>query len=69
MDRARSSTASGLPFNAPFPPETSLHPDLLRPLAALIEKAATRTQVVVVTHSQTLRDCLRAAPLGSDQDA
>lgn len=50
-------------------PETSLHPDLVRPLATLIEEAATRTQVIVVTHSQTLRECLRAAPLGSDDDA
>jgi len=36
-------------------PETSLHPDLLEPLAALIVSAATRTQVVVVTHSAALR--------------
>lgn len=49
-------------------PETSLHPDLVRPLAALIEGAATRTQVVVVTHSPTLRECLGAAPLGSSGD-
>ena len=32
-------------------PETSLHPDLLSPLARLIAKAAERSQVVVVTHS------------------
>ncbi|MCV7155436.1 AAA family ATPase [Mycolicibacterium pyrenivorans] len=50
-------------------PETSLHPDLVRPLAALIQEAASRTQVVVVTHSETLRGCLGAAPLGSDEDA
>ncbi|MDZ4267080.1 MAG: AAA family ATPase [Mycobacterium sp.] len=50
-------------------PETSLHPDLVRPLAALIKEAASRTQVVVVTHSETLRECLGAAPLGSDEDA
>lgn len=50
-------------------PETSLHPDLVRPLAALIQAAASRTQVVVVTHSETLRGCLGAAPLGSDEDA
>lgn len=50
-------------------PETSLHPDLINPLATLIEEAATHTQVIVVTHSQTLRECLRAAPLGSDGDA
>ena len=50
-------------------PETSLHPDLVRPLADLIGQAATRTQVVVVTHSQTLRQSLGATPLGSDDDA
>lgn len=50
-------------------PETSLHPDLVRPLATLIDEAARRTQVVVVTHSPTLRECLGAAPLGSDEDA
>lgn len=47
-------------------PETSLHPDLVRPLAALIAEAAARTQVIVVTHSPTLRDCLGAGPIGSD---
>ncbi|WP_033342633.1 AAA family ATPase [Catenuloplanes japonicus] len=35
-------------------PETSLHPDLLPPLAALIATAATRSQVVVVTHAPQL---------------
>ena len=50
-------------------PETSLHPDLVPPLAALIGEAATRTQVVVVTHSQPLRECLGAGSLGSDEDA
>ncbi|OLF17075.1 AAA family ATPase [Actinophytocola xanthii] len=35
-------------------PETSLHPDLLPPLAALVAAAARRTQVVVVTHAQPL---------------
>ena len=51
-------------------PETSLHPELVRPLAALIASAATRTQLIVVTHSPTLRECLDAAPLGSeDSDA
>jgi predicted ATPase len=48
-------------------PETSLHPDLVRPLAELISEAAARTQVVVVTHSQILRECLDAAPMGSDE--
>ncbi|QWF82218.1 AAA family ATPase [Amycolatopsis sp. CA-230715] len=35
-------------------PETSLHPDLLPALAALIANAAKRTQVVVVSHAQPL---------------
>jgi predicted ATPase len=35
-------------------PETSLHPDLVRPLASLIRTAAAQTQVVVVTHSRAL---------------
>lgn len=33
-------------------PETSLHPELLRPLAELVLTAAGHTQVVVVTHSR-----------------
>jgi len=39
-------------------PETSLHPDLLPPLARLIARAAERTQVWVVTHSTLLADAL-----------
>jgi predicted ATPase len=35
-------------------PETSLHPDLLGPLARLIAKASERTQVIVVTHAERL---------------
>ena len=35
-------------------PETSLHPDLVRPLGSLIRAAAAQTQVVVVTHSRAL---------------
>lgn len=50
-------------------PETSLHPDLIRPLATLIERAAASTQVIVVTHSPTLRQYLDAHPLGSDAEA
>jgi predicted ATPase len=41
-------------------PETSLHPDLLPALAALISTAATRTQVVVVTHARPLVRALQA---------
>lgn len=35
-------------------PETSLHPDLLPALARLIVTAAERSQIIVVSHSQTL---------------
>ena len=35
-------------------PETSLHPDLIPPLARLILKASSRSQVVVVSHNQAL---------------
>jgi predicted ATPase len=41
-------------------PETSLHPDLLPALAALIATAAHRTQIVVVTHSQPLLRAIAA---------
>jgi predicted ATPase len=41
-------------------PETSLHPDLLPPLAALVASAASRTQVVVVSHSRPLVASLQA---------
>ncbi len=40
-------------------PETSLHPALLKPLAALIRAAAEVTQVLVITHSRALRDNLK----------
>jgi predicted ATPase len=53
-------------------PETSLHPDLLRPLASLITAAATMTQVVVVTHSRAMLDFLATTPVadaGEDTDA
>ncbi len=39
-------------------PKTSLHSDLVRPLAELIRKAAEATQVVVVTHSAAPLDFL-----------
>jgi len=42
-------------------PETSLHPDLLPPLARLVERAAQRSQIVVVSHSRTLLDALGSA--------
>jgi predicted ATPase len=37
-------------------PETSLHPDLVAPLASLIRTAAMNTQVLVVTHSHKLTE-------------
>lgn len=50
-------------------PETSLHPDLVRPLASLIATAAEQTQVVVVTHSEALLSLLGTVPLDEDGDA
>ncbi|MFI5763241.1 MULTISPECIES: AAA family ATPase [unclassified Streptomyces] len=41
-------------------PETSLHPDLLGPLADLILTVARNTQTVVVTHAAPLADALAA---------
>lgn len=42
-------------------PETSLHPDLIPSLARLIINAAERSQVIVVSHSETLVDLLTVA--------
>ncbi|MFI1682827.1 AAA family ATPase [Streptomyces sp. NPDC020607] len=39
-------------------PETSLHPDLLRPLADLIVTATKDTQVVLVTHARPLAEAV-----------
>jgi predicted ATPase len=41
-------------------PETSLHPDLLQPLARLIIQASKRSQVVVVSHAEALVEALDA---------
>ncbi|MDB5503094.1 MAG: hypothetical protein JWR89_2996 [Tardiphaga sp.] len=43
-------------------PETSLHPDLLAPLARLIAQAAKRSQIVVVSHAAALVSALDAEP-------
>jgi len=40
-------------------PESSLHPDLLEPLARLIVSASQRTQVWLVTHSERLAATLQ----------
>jgi predicted ATPase len=41
-------------------PETSLHPELLPPLARLIAQASKRSQVVVVSHASALVSALEA---------
>jgi predicted ATPase len=41
-------------------PEASLHPDLLPPLARLIAQASERSQLVVVSHAQSLAAALSA---------
>jgi predicted ATPase len=41
-------------------PETSLHPDLLEPLARLITQASKRSQAVVVSHAAALLSALDA---------
>ncbi len=45
-------------------PEASLHPDLLPALAALIDRACERSQIVVVTHAAPLVDALREHAAG-----
>jgi predicted ATPase len=39
-------------------PETSLHPDLLGPLARLIAQASGKSQIIVVTHAARLISAL-----------
>jgi predicted ATPase len=46
------------PFVALNEPEASLHPDLMKPLAGLIARAATRTQLWLVTHSTALAEAV-----------
>jgi predicted ATPase len=43
-------------------PEASLHPDLLAPLARLIEQTAKQSQIVIVTHAPALVAELASAP-------
>jgi predicted ATPase len=47
-------------------PETSLHPELLRPLAELIVAASEKTQIVVVSHSVPLISALENADGAAD---
>ncbi len=42
-------------------PETSLHPDLISPLARLIAQAAKTSQIIVVSHSRVLTEALAEA--------
>ena len=49
-------------------PQTSLHPDLVRPLASLIRAAASQTQVVVVTHSRLMLEILNTVPVADAED-
>jgi predicted ATPase len=42
-------------------PETSLHPRVLEPLARQITAAATRSQVIVVSHAESLVDAIASA--------
>jgi predicted ATPase len=42
-------------------PETSLHPDLLPPLARLIAQASRQSQIIVVSHAQSLVSALQEA--------
>ena len=42
-------------------PETSLHPDLLPPLARLIAQASRQSQIIVVSHAASLVSALREA--------
>ena len=44
-------------------PETSLHPELLPALARLILAAAAHTQILVVSHAESLIEALAASEL------
>lgn len=44
-------------------PETSLHPDLIPPLARLIEEASRQSQIIVVSHSAALTEALSGTAL------
>ena len=49
-------------------PETSLHPDLLAPLARLVRAAAEQSQILVVSHSQALVRELGVARAEAEDD-
>ena len=52
------------PFIALNEPESSLHPDLMEPLAQLVVQAARRTQIWLVTHSERLANAIAATGEG-----
>jgi predicted ATPase len=52
------------PFIALNEPEASLHPELMKPLAGLIARAAKRSQLWLVTHSTALADAVVEAGAG-----
>jgi predicted ATPase len=53
------------PFIALNEPESSLHPDLMEPLARMVAGAARRTQVWLVTHSERLAEAIRQSGAGA----
>ena len=52
------------PFVAFNEPESSLHPDLLEPLASLLVQASRRAQIWLVTHSERLAAAVAASGEG-----
>lgn len=52
------------PFIALNEPESSLHPDLMEPLGRMVARAAERTQVWLVTHSERLASAIRKSGAG-----
>jgi predicted ATPase len=53
------------PFIALNEPESSLHPDLMEPLAEMIVRAAERTQLWLVTHSERLAKAIEDTGAGA----
>jgi predicted ATPase len=53
------------PFIALNEPESSLHPDLMQPLAEMIVQAAERTQLWLVTHSERLAKAIEDMGAGA----
>jgi predicted ATPase len=53
------------PFIALNEPESSLHPDLMEPLGRMVARAAARTQVWLVTHSERLAAAIKQSGAGT----